>query len=351
MAAQHHSVLSKLASQPGKFDFFQAVRVLERRAAANGRAAIGGDAPPENEAVHLAVLPALRFAPSSVTSVQGLDERTASTKPPSLTVSFMGLTGPDGVLPQHYTTLILSRLRLKDTTLRDWLDQFHHRILSLFVRAWEKNHLPAAVERFRLEGTAGEDPLTRGVFSLAGFGTDGLQNRMRVSDGAALYYAGLLSRQPRTASGLEQLLSEYFGWNVQVEPLKGHWLYLDKDNRAELPSLGRAGRNVGLGQDVIVGQRVWDVQSKVRLIVGPLNHEDFRSLLPGGDARGPLRDLTRLYLGMELDADVQVVLDPDAVPWSNLEYDEHLGPRLGWNAWVRSHNFGKPVGDAVFPAE
>ena len=37
--------------------------------------------------------------------------------------------------------------------------------------------------------------------------------------------------------------------------------------------------------------------------------DGFRSLLPGGNARGPLSDLARLYLGMELDADVQIVLD------------------------------------------
>ena len=76
----------------------------------------------------------------------------------------------------------------------------------------------------------------------------------------------------------------------------------------------------------------------------------FFSLLPGGDARGPLSELVRLYLGLELDAEVRLVLAPDAVPWSGLEYDERLGPRLGWNTWVRTHNFGRPVADASFRA-
>lgn len=348
---QHHSVLAKLASQPGAFDFFQAVRVLERRAGATGRASLGYDSQPDREAVLIRVQPSLRFASAPVARVQGVDADGEHSPPPELSVTFMGLTGPDGILPQHYTTLILSRLRLKDTTLRDWLDQFHHRILSLFVRAWEKNRLPVAVERQRVEGTTSDDPYTAGLYSLAGFGTDGLRGRSRVSDGAVVYYAGLLSRQPRTATGLEQMLAEYFGWPVSVKQLHGHWLYLDEDNKAQLPAAGGLGRNVSLGRDVIVGQRVWDVQSKVRLVIGPLDYEGFRSLLPGGAARGPLSDLARLYLGLELDADVQVVLDPDAVPWCSLEYNERTGPRLGWNTWVRSHNFGVPVGDAVFPAE
>jgi type VI secretion system protein ImpH len=74
----------------------------------------------------------------------------------------------------------------------------------------------------------------------------------------------------------------------------------------------------------------------------------FRSLLPGGHARGPLCEMIRLYLGLEYDAEVQVVIQPDAVPVTELEYDERNGPRLGWNTWVRTHNFGKPVGDVKF---
>ena len=346
---RHHTVVAHLAAQPGAFDFFQAVRVLERRGGA-GRAAVGHDHPPEREALFLRIQPALRFASAPVARLQGADRDAGAGPPPDLSVTFMGLTGSDGILPQHYTSLVLTRMRSKDHTLRDWLDQFHHRVLSLFVRAWEKTRWPAAVERHRVEAAPGDDRLTGGAFALAGFGTGGLRGRLGVPDDTVVFYAGLLARHPRTATGLEQMLSEFFGRPVVVEQLKGHWLYLDADNKAELPAAGRPGRNTSLGRDVIVGRRVWDVQSKVRLVVGPLEYEAFRGLLPGGDARGPLLDLARLYLGLEMDADVQVVLAPDAVPWCALDYDERNGPRLGWNTWVRSHNFGGPVGDAVFPA-
>jgi len=349
--ARHHNLTAKLGSQPGAFDFFQAVRILERRGVALGRAMVGGDSPPEREALHFRVQPGLRFASSAVATVTGANDTRPDAPPPELTTTFLGLTGSDGIMPQHYTTLILSRLRQKDTTLRDWLDQFHHRLLSLFVRAWEKTHLPAAVEQHRVQGASGDDPFARGLFSLAGFGTDGLRDRLRISNDTIVYYSGLLARQPRTASGLEQVLGEFFGWPVTVQELSGHWLYLDLENKAQLQDGVKPGRNVGLGRDVIIGQRVWDVQSKVRLVIGPLEYSQFRSLLPGGSARGPLRDLARLYLGLEIDADVQIVLKRDAVPWCELEYNERAGPRLGWNTWVRTHNFGEPVGDAVFPAE
>ncbi len=337
------SPLATLFAAPGKFDFFQAVRLLERLAASGGRAAVGGDTAPEREAVHFRVLPALRFPAGPVAKASADGEG-----PPELVVTFGGLTGPDGILPQHYTSLLIARSRLKDNTLRDWLDLFHHRLVSLFTRAWEKNQWAAVVDRQRAERGTREDAATGATFAVAGFGTSGLRDRLTLPGDVPVFYAGLLSRQPRTATGLEQMLGDFFGWSVAVEQYTGQWLYLDAENKAELPKENRAGLNCTLGRDVVIGRRVWDVQSNVRVAVGPVDAGAFRSLLPGGDARQPLCEMVRLYLGLEYDAEVKVVLQPEAVPWTALEYDERNGPRLGLNTWVRTHNFGAPVSDVKF---
>ena len=50
-----------------------------------------------------------------------------------MTVTFMGLTGPKGVLPSHFTRLLLRRLRAKDATLRDFFDLLNHRRVALFI--------------------------------------------------------------------------------------------------------------------------------------------------------------------------------------------------------------------------
>lgn len=353
------SPLSTLFAAPGKFDFFQAVRVLERLAATTGRAAVGGDTAPEREAVSFRVLPALRFPAGPVAkasaegesvpeSGRGARGEPAGGSPPELVVTFGGLTGPDGILPQHYTSLLIARARLKDNTLRDWLDLFHHRMVSLFARAWEKNQWAAVVDRQRAEGGTGEDAATRAGFAVAGFGTAGLRERLTLPGDVPVFYAGLLARQPRTATGLEQVLGDFFGWPVGVEQFAGQWLYLDAENKAELPKENRAGLNCTLGRDVVIGRRVWDVQSNVRVVVGPVDAKAFRALLPGGDARQPVCEMVRLYLGLEYDAEVKVVLEPDAVPWTALDYDERNGPRLGLNTWVRTHNFGAPVSDVKF---
>ncbi len=344
-AAKPHprSPVAHLVTAPGRFDFFQAVRLLERQALVAGRVALGGDSAPDAEAAFLRVQAGLRFPAGSVAKVA-----ESAKSPPELSATFGGLTGSDGILPQHYTALVLARQRAKDTTLRDWLDLFHHRLLSLLVRAWEKNRWPAAVDRQRAEARTDDDACTATGFAVAGFGTAGLRGRAGVPDDAIVYYAGLLGHQPHPATALEQVLAEYFGWDVQVEQLAGQWLYLDDPNKAVLPGESSLGSNTSLGRDVVIGRRVWDVQGKVRIVVGSVDAEAFYSLLPGGHARKPLSQLVRLFLGMELDAEVRIVILPDEVPWAALDYDEERGPRLGRNAWLRSHNFGTPVKDANF---
>jgi type VI secretion system protein ImpH len=103
-----------------------------------------------------------------------------------------------------------------------------------------------------------------------------------------------------------------------------------------------------LGEDVIVGEQVWDVQSKFRFRLGPLNYRQFMRFMPTGDKLRQLGDLARLYVGMEFDFDVQLVLLGAEVPECVLSCDDGEGFALGWNTWVRSEEFDHDADDAVF---
>jgi type VI secretion system protein ImpH len=339
----------RLHQEPYRFDFFQAVRLLERLArhepASQARRAVGKDYAPEQECVHFRALPSLSFPTAEVAQVR---EGTA----PDMAVSFLGLTGAAGVLPTHYTAQLIRSLRSKDTSLRDWLDVFNHRLVSLFYRAWEKYRLPFAYERWRLDDSGAEpDRVTGGLFSLIGRGTAGQRGRQAIPDEVFLFYGGLFAHQPRSAAALGGLLADYFDQPVQVLQLQGHWLYLERDDQAQLPTPQMPrGLNNRLGQDVVVGERVWGVQSKFRLRVGPLTYRQFQGFLPQvGKAMRPLCQLTRSYIGVEFLFDVQLVLQAAEVPWLQLGGGGDELPYLGWNTWVRSKPFTHEVADAVFP--
>jgi type VI secretion system protein ImpH len=347
----------RLLSEPQVFGFFQAVRLLERlllgrRAAGERRPdrPVGQDYPPDEEGVRFRALLSLAFPASEVAGLRLPEAPDQQAVPPAeMTVAFLGLAGPCGVLPQHYTSLLLRRLRLRDTALADFLDLFNHRLTALFYRAWEKYRLPFAHERHRLDARGDEEDLpTRALYSLVGLGTAGLRGRQEVPDQAFLYYAGLFSHWPRSAVALEALLADYLELPVRIVQLQGQWLSLELEDRACMPGPAcPQGRNNALAVNLVIGARVWEVQSKFRIRVGPLTWPQFRRLIPSACGLLPLCQLARSYIGPEFDFDVQGVLLPWEVPRCQLG-DAGEGGFLGWNTWVRCGEFHREVDDAVF---
>jgi len=344
-----------LFGQPQQFDFYQAVRVLERlirhgtEFTYRPRLPIGLDNPPEKEFVRFCVQPSLAFPTSPVSAVRAVKREGDIWPPLEMLVSFFGLLGPQGVMPHHYTVLALRRVREKDTSLRDWLDLFHHRLISLFYRAWEKSRLPFSYERTRLDKSEELDVWTQGLYCLTGMGTDGLRGRQAIDDEVFLYYAGLFSHRVRPALGLEGMLVDYFQVPVKVQQFHGRWLTLEPKDCSYLPSEERSeGINCLLGVDCIAGERIWDVQSMIRLRVGPLTGKQFIQLLPGTRGLKALSQLIRSYIGPELEFDVQLVLHRFDVPSCKLG-DEEERSFLGWNTWLLSGECSvHDTDDAVF---
>jgi type VI secretion system protein ImpH len=357
-----------LFREPYLFDFFQAVRLLEKLQPEAQPVGRGG--PPEAEVARFRALPSLDFPASAL---HRLDRGDSDVPVPAMTVTFLGLTGPSGVLPRHYTELLLRLYRdvrgPERTSLRAWLDLFNHRLISLFFRAWEKYRFYIAYERGEYERRE-PDLFTRALFSLIGLGMPSLRNRLRVAaaegegaqarervlarveDLALLRYGGLLARRPHNPVSLEAVLRSYLKLPVQVQQFQGQWFRLDAQNQS---ALGGPNPASAMGVNVVVGERVWDVQSKIRIRIGPLSYERFQEFLPD---RSPVpqrklvflvAQLVRLYVGLEIDVDIQLILQAPEVPACKLGRPvTGLGSRLGWNSWSRSRPMRRDADDAVF---
>jgi type VI secretion system protein ImpH len=369
-------IRDRLLAEPYEFDFFQAVRLLER--ALPDRRPVGRDFPPEAEAARFRPHLTLAFPPSQIVA---LDPPAEDRPAPLVTVTFLGLYGTTGVLPTHYTQLLMDLVRdvrgPERRSLRDWLDLFNHRFTSLFFRAWEKYRFHVLYDR----GEAGRpepDTFTLAMLSLLGLGSPRHQGRLlvrgpdtrevgpewgsaaahdrhpalaRIDDLALLYYAGFFVQRPRGATNLRMLLADYFRLPVEVRQFQGQWLSVPEASQTRLGEMGT------LGVDSIAGARVWDVQSRFRLRLGPLTYAQFEDLLPD-PAPLALRktfflvaQLARLYAGAEYDFDVQLVLAPPEVPEAHLADGPGAGPRLGWNLWLISETPPDSVDDAVFEGE
>ncbi|HJU29024.1 MAG TPA: type VI secretion system baseplate subunit TssG [Candidatus Binataceae bacterium] len=316
-----------------KFDFFQAVRLLET--IDRDRERVGGAAGPREEAVRFRSHVALAFPPSAIDAIERGDD---DGPPARMTVAFMGLAGVVGVLPWHYTETIIERMRRRDFALADFLDLFNHRLIALFYRAWEKYRFSIGFERNWRDGRG--DPFSLMLFDFIGMGTAGLRGRLAFGDEALLFYAGLLGQRPRSASALANILSDFFGVGVKVEQFVGQWLDITEEN---LTRLGEA--NSVLGESAVAGTRIWDQQAKFALRVGPLDAREFDSLLPTGERHRAFIQMARYCSGQEFDFNVRLALKASEVPWCRLGDRD---ARLGYSTWLKTREFERDADDVVF---
>jgi len=332
------AVIEKLFREPYRFEYFQAVRVLELWLKRNGMPWQGMVA----NFLRFQNTTSLRFPASQLEAIApeprdiersaaalGAALQDATLKYVRITPAFMGLLGGTGVLPVHYTERIAEHLfNEKDEGARAFLDTFSNRSLALFYEAWRKYRLAF---KYQVDGQDSFLPLLLG---LAGLGNTSLRQRLsRQQDGAVLdesigYFAVAIRHCPSSAVQLARVLSEYFGHPVAAEQFVGHWYEVPLAQQTVL------GGAIGvLGKDAIAGGRVWQRDLRLRLVVGPLDHAGFTAFLPGGLAARALKSLLTVFTGLVLEYEVELVLRAADVRPVTISQASNLG-RLGWDAYL-----------------
>lgn len=345
------AVESWLFAEGFQFDFFQAVRLLEMIQAAEGAQtaapeASGRDtrprrrqispaegADPSREVVRFRSAVNLDFPASDIAGVNSgnnakspaamVEHFKTREMPAEMTVNFLGLAGGLGALDIPTTELVLQRESRNDPALKDFLDIFNHRLVSLLYRIRKHHRVGLGVD------TPGEDQISRYLYSLIGLGTPNLRGRMHVRDRALLYYAGILAQQPRSMVGLERILADYFQVQVKGRQFRGKWCDLEE---SQWSTIGASGRNQRLGRDtVIVGTRVWDQQARFEIHLGPLTLRQFVGFLPTNWRFGVLCDLIRFYVQDQFEFSVRLILKAEEVPGARLKSTH---PELSWTSWL-----------------
>jgi type VI secretion system protein ImpH len=322
----------QLAENVCEFDFFQAVTLLQRLSA--GLRPVGGFSNPEEEAVRFVANQRLGFPASQIQALE-----FPEGAPPEMMVNFMGLTGPSGALPYTYSELILERAKAKDFGLAAFLDIFNHRAVSLFYRAWQRSRFPVTY-------SAGpRDLFTRYLLDLIGLGTTGLRDRQEVEDEALLHYVSLLAMQSRSATALEQVIADYFEVPVEIQQFTGAWYGLDSATQCAMSDADTPSRQVGGG--AVVGDAVWDRQARVRIRLGPLSMDRYCDFLPEASGYKALRAVTRFFSNQCLEFEVQLVLDRNQAPGTELDFELAQPMRLGWVTWLKTAPLGMDPDDTI----
>lgn len=318
--------------EPERYEFFQLVRLYEI-VFRHGATRAGEEA--VNDRIRFRNSLRLGFAPSQVDAIastygrddQGLDN--GELEQVEITPSFMGMLGVNGTLPIHYTEQVIDHARFKrDESGRAFLDLFTNRAVGHFYRAWKKYRLPILYETDRQNRFL---PL---ILALGGIGFDTLRERLGASPGAIddesiAYFTGLLRQRPVSAEALQKMIGTYFRETVRVEQFVGHWYAVPDDQRSIL-----GGRNMRLGGNALLGERVWQRNLRIRIHIGPLRHSRYLGFLPKGELAAALEKILSLATGGQFEYEIRPILRADDVKPACLGGE--AGCRLGYDSFMLS---------------
>jgi type VI secretion system protein ImpH len=331
VAALHlQELLARLREAPWKYGFTALLRGIG--AAYPERPAIGRASRPQQEPFRLGQSAALTFAPREIAEVMLPGEPArpgsngaarAGNNPscPLVRVYGLGMLGPNGPLPLHYTELVRERSENhNDGTLADFLDLFHHRYLTHLYRAWAQAQAAAGLDR------ADDETFSRYVARLTGH--DPLEIRDSVLPShARLAASPHLGREARHPDGLASTLAHFFSVPVQLEEFVLHWIRIEEPDQCHL---GTARSSSIMGQGAIAGEVVADRQNKFRLVLGPLSREQYLRFTPQGKDLPLLVEWVRAFVGYEFVWELELRVRNDSTLPARLEDKE----RLGWSTWL-----------------
>lgn len=285
--------IPQLQKNPSEFDFYQAVYCIERQFSSEKKRwqGVGRDAFPSQELVRFKSVQHLGFPGQPINAIEITDAAEPDYDKVVMQVSFMGLTGPSGVMPQHYSEMVLQRLKLRDKTMRDFFDLFNHRLVSLYYRSWEKYRFNCQYEM-----SPQQDSFSQVLKTLSG-----------CTHSPGLFYSGSYSRHVRSATQLTAVLCDLLGAKVTIAQLQGRWLALQQDERSALGCrLQPRGQLAELGSSVMLGSRVWDISSSISIEI-QADNTDTKSLLPAQHKAKLLQQILKDYLPAQFKVRVTVL--------------------------------------------
>lgn len=333
----------RLARDGRRYGLFQAIRLLECARRDLPRAGCAMRA--LDEPVRFGQEPELRFLGSEIAGfLQPTTDRHAR-----LAVNVQGLLGTNGPMPLWLTEYVRERVRThSDTTLRAFLDIFHHRLVNLLYRAWAAGQ--PVVSHDRPDG----NDYAWYAASLCGLAArqqpDGASRL--IGRGAKLQFTGLLASRVRHAAGLRAVLMQDLCVPVAIEESVGQWLEVAEDEATRFVRKGvRPGHRAArqgtteaagvLGHGCALGRRVFDRQHRFRVVLGPLGPGDYARFEPEAPSLARLLEWVTLYAGPVLDWDVELLLAPGAAAPMRLD----RRARLARSAWI-----GRPEAGRTRPA-
>ncbi|WP_252109549.1 MULTISPECIES: type VI secretion system baseplate subunit TssG [unclassified Halomonas] len=315
-AAASDVALAPLVNRARRFDFFQLVELLHRRHDDDLEQRSGGS---------VSAFSRVNYRTSASLGFPGSDVLALETGEPgqyAMEVSFLGLQGAQSPLPSYYLEALAHASAHQEGSASDFLNFFNHRLLTLMHRNWRKYR-----HYVRYQDNA-RDGFSAAVFALVGLADEELRGETSINWSKMLAYAGLLAGRSRSPEVVCGIVSHCFDLvRVEIEQWVKRWVEIPLDQRSRV-GLGA----MTLGEDLVAGERVADVQGKFALCLRGLSLERFRDFLPDGQEHEPLKTLVSFVLREPLAYDLELeLLESEVKP---MRLGDAGSCQLGWTTFV-----------------
>ncbi len=334
------TVADRIFEEAYKFDFLELIWQLERHP--DNTVNVGEMGPVRRERIRFRPHDGLGFPATDVRNIAKVESPNSDGICAWIDLNFLGLYGVDTSLPLHYSVDIHRGVAAdgrpsvktdgdvadapdRSTPVRDFLDLFHHRVMSLFYRAALKYryHKSYAVP--------GRDSISRQLFRLIGISTEPEKLSLPFQPERLLKYAGLWTMRPASAASMECVLRDYFSEiSLSVKSYLPVWSPIPE---ADQNRMGDATRQNRLGQNFSVGDRIFDISGGFRICLGPLCWSDYVAFLPDGNYFAEMMALVEFHRSDPLKLRVDTTIRAGEVPPAQLGSGPNAA-RLGYTCWA-----------------
>ncbi|WP_157314529.1 type VI secretion system baseplate subunit TssG [Chitinibacter sp. GC72] len=268
------------------------------------------------DAVRLAHQPDMAFAATEISAI----EIHPVMGVPVIRHFSNGLFGPNGPLPLHLTEQVWDKLHNHaDRRLRDFADIFHHRMQCLLYRAWADVQPVIALDRDDNQLFAAR------VAAIAGYAGEELEGRDALPDYFKIRHAGQFCRNVRSTHELQVLLRQLLNIPVKLTENCFQFLHLDAE---QYTALGKSNSN--LGQSMVLGKRVPDVQFGFSILLGPMLQSEYDQLDPESISLQRINSLVRNWIGLHYNWRIQL----EVLTTTARKFKLGQGVRLGFDSWL-----------------
>lgn len=267
----------------------------------------------------------LRFGQDATLSFQEKQVHRVSQMPEKTKVQIQGfgMLGSNGVLPIHITEASYEKkLHEKNTAFNDFLDIFHHRLISLFYKAWLMS------EPVIMLDNGNNKAFSNQIASFVGSAIDQHDKDYEKLAYDQFYYSSLLLSQHMPLDNLQEILNCYFKIPIKIKQNIGQWI--DSPEHSTIISHHSEHR---LGQGLLIGTRYYDITQKFRVVIGPIGISTYLRFLKNGDLAQQLNIWIYRYIKHNYIFDIELVVDKNEV----LPMAANGFSKLGQTSWL-----GKP---------